>query len=75
MVWPSAIRRLTALMRRTVLAGYTPERAAVLALAADAAAARQQALLDVLAEARLGQRMPRAREDLDDLHRGDAVLG
>ena len=38
------------------------ERAAVLALAADAPAARQQALLDVLAEARLGELDPAARE-------------
>jgi len=45
----------------------------VLALAADAPAARQQALLDVLTEARLGELDPAGREDLDDLNRGDAV--
>jgi hypothetical protein len=45
----------------------------VLALAADALAPRQQALLHVLAEARLGELDAAAREDVDDLHRGDAV--
>ncbi len=43
------------------------ERAAVLALAADATAARQQALLHVLAKARLGELHAAAREQPDDL--------
>src|SRR5262249_35075550 len=47
--------------------GVEPLRAAVLALAADAHAAREQAELDVLAERRLAQRLALAPEQLDHL--------
>ncbi|MBE7450190.1 MAG: hypothetical protein HS111_15210 [Kofleriaceae bacterium] len=49
------------------------ERALALALAADPPAARQEALLHVLAEAGLGEADPARHEGVHDLDRGDAL--